>query len=134
MEAMNPVIRKFLRRIHFGLVLGILVVTYISFYLVQTISYNYKLKHQINDLETRLTHLQTEKQTLEYKIQYYQTDDYKEKQARAKLGLQAPGEEVIILPHDDTDKSNQEAREDEAKPKKSNFAQWVDFLLGKTSS
>ncbi|HEX7259675.1 MAG TPA: septum formation initiator family protein [Candidatus Saccharimonadia bacterium] len=130
---MNPRIKKFLRRIHFGMVLGILVVGYISFYLVETVSYNYTLKRQIDTLQDQLTDLQTQKQTLEYKIQYYQTDDYKEKQARAKLGLQASGEEVIILPHTDAAPKPEENAK-QSVSKKSNFQQWIDFLLGRQNS
>jgi len=130
MEVMKPAIRAFLRRIHFGMVIGILAVAYISFYLVETISYNFKLKNQINELEEQLTEIQTQKQTLEYKIRYYQTDEYQEKQARAKLGLQAPGEEVIILPHDEK-VTKPRSEQSKSVAKKSNFQQWVDFLLGR---
>ncbi len=129
---MKTVLRRVLRRIHFGTILGVLVAVYISFYLAQTISYNYKLKQQIGDLRGQLSELENQKQVLQYKIQYYQTDDYKEKQARAKLGLQAPGESVIILPHKD---ASVKVTEDSKKPKpqKSNWQQWVDFLAGRST-
>jgi len=65
---------------------------------------------------------------LQYQIAYFQTDLYKDKAARAKLGLQAPGESVIILPKKEETKVVVKT----TKQTRSNFAQWIDFLRGMT--
>lgn len=118
-----------LKKIHIGSVLGLVVAAYIAIYLVQTVYKNYVLQHQISDLRGQINDLQNDKDSLRYKIQYYQTDSYKEKEARAKLGLQAPGEGVVILPHKD-DSQPVEQQKPKAPPK-SHLQQWVDFLAGK---
>ena len=105
-----------------------LIAVYIGYYLVLTVKRNYDLQQQISKLQQDISDLQIEKDQLAYKIQYYQTDSYKEKEARSRLGLQAQGEGVIILPHGDD--SHTEEQTKQAKPHRNNFQQWADFLLG----
>jgi cell division protein FtsB len=123
-------VRAYLKRLHLGMVLGVVVAVYITVYLVGTIKHNYDMQKDIAALQQQIADLQLEKDQLQYKIQYYQTEAYKEKEARAKLGLQAPGESVIILPHDDPATPTAKAQTAN-KPKKSNWQQWWDFLLGR---
>ncbi len=107
---------------------GLALAAYLAVLLIQTVKRNYDLKRQISGLEDRIEKLSTEQDELKYKVQYYQTESYKEKEARAKLGLQAPGESVIILP-----KQQPNAVEIEAAQKaksKSNLRQWWEFLFG----
>jgi cell division protein FtsL len=125
-----PATTKWWQKLHLGTVLGIVVALYISVYLVQTVKRNYELQTQISKLQTQIGDLQIESDQLKYKIQYYQTDAYKEKEARAKLGLQAPGEGVIILPHGE-EQANQQDDQKTKKSAKSNLQQWQDFLLGR---
>ena len=122
--------RAWLKRLHFGVVLGVAVALYIGFYLVQTVMRNYELQKQIAQLRTQISDLKVEQDQLKYRIAYYQTDAYKEKEARAKLNLQAPGESVIILPR--TDQPEQNQTQSLPKPRKSNWQQWTDFLLGRS--
>lgn len=117
------------RRIPYGSVLGIAAAIYISLYLVQAVKHNYELQQQVSILKEQIANLQVDKQQLQYKIQYYGTDVYKEKEARARLGLQAPGESVIILPHPDPTATQKTAAPPKPKPK-SNPGQWLDFLTG----
>lgn len=109
------------------MLIGLAAAFYLSVLLIQVVRRNYDLNKQVVALNTQIQSLQDEKDELNYKLQYYQTDSYKEKEARAKLGLQAPGEGVIILPRQNTTQTTT------AKPaaKKSNWQQWMDFLLGR---
>ena len=123
-------VKKRLTRVHYGAILGVIVALYIAVQLVQTIHHNYQLQQQITTLQGQLNDVQNQKDQLTYKIQYYQTDAYKEKEARAKLGLQQPGEGVVILPHKDEAQSGQSNQ-----PKKaavSHWQQWWNFLSGQT--
>ncbi len=126
---------KRLRKIPVGTVFGALVAAYIAFYLVSTVQHNYDLQRQIRDMQQQVVNLQTDNQTLKYQIQYYQTNDYKEKEARAKLGLQAPGEGVILLPHNSnaSEVPQPTTPQPQPQPKLSDFQQWVNFLLGKAN-
>lgn len=113
---------------HLGIWIGIAVAIYISYYLIVTVKKNYEMQQEIGKLDQQIQDLELETQKLKYQIQYYQTDSYKEKEARARLGLQAPGEGVVILPNSDKEKTPEEQAQQ--KRKKSNFEQWIEFLRG----
>ena len=129
---MPPIIKQAMKRIHAGTVLGVLVAGYVGFYLVQTVQHNFQLQQQISQLKGQISDLQTQTDSLKYQIQYYQTSDYQDKEARAKLGLQAPGEGVVILPHTDPTTQAQSTSTAKPAPKKPNWQQWVRFLEGRS--
>jgi len=101
---------------------------YLAFSLFGTIRRNYQLQLEITKIEQQNKALEQSNLELQYQIAYFQTDLYKDKAARAKLGLQAPDESVIILPK----KQESKVVVKNNKPKRSNFAQWIDFLRGIT--
>ena len=107
--------------------LGLLGI-YLAFSLFGTIRRNYQLQREIAKIEDNNQQLEQSNLELQYQIAYFQTELYKDKAARAKLGLQAPGESVIILPKKEETKAVAKA----SKPQRSNFAQWIDFLRGMT--
>ncbi len=115
------------RRLPIGPILGLIVAIYLSVLLIETVKRNYDLKQQISQMETDIQTLKTQNDELKYQTAYYQTEAFKEKEARAKLGLQAPGESVIYLPKQQT------AADSDAQKKakgKSNLQQWKEFLFG----
>lgn len=75
-------------------------VIYLFFVIGRSILTNY---HSNKDLEIqadKITILENELTDMRYRINYYQTSSFKEKEAREKLGYKAPGENVIALPMD----------------------------------
>jgi cell division protein FtsB len=109
------------------------VIVYLLVMLGQTVKRNYDLGKQINDLHQQITLLQAEKDQQAYNIQYYKTDSFRDRQARSQLGLQAPGESVIIIPHGSPEPSaTPEATATKSTATKSNFQQWLDFIGGKS--
>ena len=112
-------------------VVGALVIVYLVVVLGETILRNYKLNQQANELKGQMIMLQDQKDELAYNIQFYKTDSFREREARAKLGLQLPGENVIILPRTPTPAPGSSPSETKTTIKKGNFAQWVDFLTGR---
>ena len=111
-------------RAYLSYAIGVLVVIYLVTSLFQTIRKNYELNQQIGALEEETELLRIEEEELRYRIEYYKTEAFKEKEARAKLGLQLPGEEVIILPPaDDGNKAKPPVR-------KTNWQLWREFLFG----
>lgn len=123
MNNLSPQSRTLVSNILLGL-LG----AYLAFALFGTIRRNYELQREISKIEKENKALEQSNLELTYQIAYYQTDLYKDKAARAKLGLQAPGESVLILPK--TEKP--QATTNDKKSQRSNFAQWIDFLRGIT--
>lgn len=116
------------RNMLLNVVFGILAM-YLAVSLFTTVRHNYDLQKQISDLEKSNQELEQSNQNLQYQIAYFNTESFKDKEARAKLGLQAPGESVIILPK----KAPVAVAAKKAKPPKSNWQQWMDFLRGAQS-
>lgn len=107
---------------------GWVVVIYLAGLLAKTIKHNHDLKLQIDKLTLETQSLEEDKVDLANKIEYYQTATFQEREARAKLGLKMPGEEVIILPkRAETANDTESQKSVEAK---SNWQQWMEFLFG----
>ena len=111
--------------------LGVLVVVYLFVMLGQTIKNNYGLGQQINQLKSQVSLLNDQKKELSYNIDYYNTTAYQDREARAELGLQSPGENVIIIPNDTPEPTPTPTTTSAHQAPKSNPSQWVGFLSGK---
>jgi cell division protein FtsB len=113
-------------------VLGAIVILYLFVMLGQTIKNNYGLGQQISQLKSQISLLEEQKKELSYDIAYYNTTAYQDREARAELGLQAPGENVIIIPSDSPAPTPSPTTSiSTRKASKSNPSQWIDFLSGK---
>jgi cell division protein FtsB len=108
---------------------GLVVVIYLLALLVQTVKRNNDLREQVSTLESSIARLDSDRETLAYKLRYYSTDDFREKEARAKLGLQMPGESLIILPPAAPVVATETAPARAVH--RSNLAAWWAFLRGK---
>ncbi len=105
-----------------------LVVLYLLVVLVQTVKKNHDLDEQSASLRAEISMLESQKKELANNITYFTTDSFREREARAKLGLQKPGENVVIiaksaptpLPTPVPDPAVNE----------SNFSLWLSFLRG----
>jgi cell division protein FtsB len=64
---------------------------------VRTIRQNIEMGQQIKRVKTETAILQDQRDILKEKVLYYQTDSFREREAREKLGLQMPGESVVII-------------------------------------
>lgn len=111
-------------------VAGILIALYLAAVLSQTIYYNYTLNRHIETLRGEISLLQAQQEQLNYNISYYKTDSFKDREARAKLGLQLPGEGVLILPSPHQSGTASPTNGINPVQHRSNFGQWLDFLGG----
>ena len=84
-----------------------------------------KLKKISNDIDL----LSIENQNLKSQVAYYQTDSFKEKEAREKLGLAKPDEKVVILQNEPQSPAPTEATTEETVgEKKSNPRLWWEYF------
>jgi cell division protein FtsB len=113
-------------------VVGGVVIVSLVVSLGQTVMRNYALGQQINGMKQDIVTLQDQKEALSYNIQYYKTDSYREREARSKLGLQLPGENVVIIPHALPAATPAPDSTKNTAASKSNFQQWFDFLGGRS--
>lgn len=89
-----------------------LVVIYVLIMLGRSIWVNWSLKNEVDHMKNDIIELELENKNLENLIVYYQSDSFKELEARDVLGLQLPDEKVVIVPvkkfNDYQAKTNQE--------------------------
>lgn len=123
------------RRLSLSGLVGVLVL-FIVFSLVagsvQAIQENFQRQLEVDKLRQEVALMKVEVETLQLQNQYYQTDEYLELQARDLLGLARPGEKVVILPPmkgAGSERQNQTAQGEVLLKNRSNFAQWLYFLL-----
>jgi len=111
-------------------VIGSVIIIYLLVVLAQTVKRNYDLGRQLETFQAQISLLQDQKDQLSYSLQYYNTDSFHDREARAKLGLQLPGENVIIIPSSKPAPAAP-ANSGKTPARQSNFQQWLDFLAGR---
>lgn len=124
-----------LGRINFARIafwLGLGIVLYIFFLLILEGGKSYRLHNQADQINAEIEQLESDTELLQYKIAYYTTDVYKERLAREKLGLQYPGESVVIVRGSKPEraKSSLQLSQTDERITGSNFQSWLEFLFG----
>ena len=90
---------------------GVAFLIYILFLVGKVIYQNIKFNGVEKDLQKQVDVLDVENANLKNQILYYQTDSYKERVMRERLGYQKPGEKVLVItaPNEDGKKSQKQA-------------------------
>ena len=92
----------------------------------------YTIEREINQLKEEYANLEKQKVDLEQLVTYFQTDSFQEEEARTKLGLIKPGENVIILPQqnsEDRTASSLTTDESVSLSQSSNPQRWWSFFF-----
>jgi cell division protein FtsB len=103
-------------------------VIYLIFVVGKSVIANYKSNKDIDKQAEKLVALQSDLHDLQNQINYYQTYSFKEKEARAKLGYKAPGENVLSLPIDTEEEKAADSGFAEAKIKEPNYRLWWQYF------
>ena len=115
-----------------GNAIGILLAVYLGALLISSVVKNYQLSQQIGSLQGQINQLQSQHTQLAFELQYFQTNSYQQKEARADLGLVAPGENEIVLPSP-APKAQISTSTAKKPVQESVPTQWWDFLTGHQS-
>lgn len=75
-----------------------LLFSYIAFLVGKVIWLNWQLHREISQIEQQISELKTQQKDLENLVLYYQSDSYREIEARRKLGLKKNDEIAIAIP------------------------------------
>ncbi len=86
-----------------------------------------KIDNEINHLQEQKAELEQHNQALEQSLNYFSTDNYREKLAREQLGLKKDGEIVVNFPAVGT-----QIQEDLPQPSKSNPQKWWEYIFNQT--
>ena len=99
---------------------------------VQAIQQNFVLQQQVDGIGQQIAFQELENQTLQFENQYYGSNEYLELSARSHLNKASSGEKLLILPQNTVSDKNLTAQQSTVTPvsKRSNFQQWLYFLLG----
>lgn len=115
----------------------VLVILYILFNLGRSIFQNYQVNEKINRINTDIADLQKQKQALLNQNLYYQTDTFKEIEARKKLGLKREGETMVIVPENQQQDNQNSPNGSSNKTKSSswefapNYLKWWQYVIEK---
>ena len=109
------------------LITAFIVLAYLLVVLSRVVWQNYQVNQQVALLKQQIETLKQSNDDLKAQIVYYQTDAYREQVARSELGLQKPGEKVLIVPK--SGKQDQSESSRQAQSPRSNFQSWWDFFF-----
>lgn len=106
-----------------------LVVLYMFFVVGRSIWVNYNSNKSLDDEAAKIDLLRGNITELENQIAYYQTQSFREKEARAKLGYRAPGENIMILPLDTEEEKVADVGLGEVSIKTPNYVLWWKYFF-----
>lgn len=78
------------------------LVSYLLYTLTVSVYKSYQIDLHIKNFEQENARIEEENRRKSEEFEYYSSDAYIEKIAKQNLGLVNPGEEVIIIPHNDS--------------------------------
>ncbi|MFO0704449.1 MAG: septum formation initiator family protein [Candidatus Andersenbacteria bacterium] len=76
-------------------VVGVIVLLGIGVALTRDITRKARIRKEVSALDHDITQLERRNEELAGLIDYFQSDEFKEREARSKLNVQLPGEKVI---------------------------------------
>jgi len=77
---------------------GVAMLVLVSIALSKEVVRRYAVNREINQLKKDVEDLEKRNAELSDLIQYVNTEDFQEKEARTKLGMAKPGEKVVVIP------------------------------------
>jgi cell division protein FtsB len=79
------------------IILALIVLVFSSIGLVKEVINKHELKKNINELAGKIADLKKRNADLSETINYFQSMDFVEQEARTKLNLRKPGEKIIVV-------------------------------------
>lgn len=119
---------------------GFIFFFYMFFALATSIYRDYKLESQIQRFEADINDLADLAHQKPEDVEYFASEQYKDRYAKENLNLLNPGEKLIIIPEEQriTEQGPVELMTDKFDPLsvfgKSNPMQWREYFFGKTLS
>jgi len=107
------------------------VVIYLIIIVGKTVMANYAANGETDKDEAKLAQMEADIAYMEDQNNYYQTQSYKEKEARAKLGYKSTGESVLSLPIDTEEEKIQDSGNLEPTITIPNYRLWWEYFTKK---
>lgn len=112
---------------------GLLIFGYLLIGSGKLVYENFRVHEDTTRLSDQVDELKQHNLELEDLLAYYRTDSYKEKEARARLNYQKPGERLIVVPvpaGQDVASDLTVGPETKSATPESNPRQWWQFFFG----
>lgn len=116
------------------LAIGLIILVFFSLTLGKRVFEQRKINQEIKKLEEEIEILESRNSELSKLIEYLNTNLYIEEAARIKLGLQKPGESVVIVPNEIFNEQDEKKKENSQVNNKtileqSNASKWWDYFF-----
>ena len=112
----------------FFLVFCFVIFLAVLFYLAQGTIKSYRVNSQISELQNEIDRLEKQNNDLGKLIEYLQSDAFIEQEAKLKMGLKKPGENLVIIPQPDGNNTLDISQND---IDMNNPAKWWDYFFKK---
>lgn len=96
-KKIKPKIQKIIASPKTFMVLALIVFIALIFPLSKNIGRRYRINQEIKGLEQEIKDTENKNTELQKLIEYLNSDQFVEEQARLNLGLKKPGEEVVVV-------------------------------------
>jgi cell division protein FtsL len=116
-------------------ILGLVLIALVGFSIYKETQKKKQVQQQIDQLKEEAKRIERENNNLTDKINYLQSKDFQEKEARDKFNLQNPSESVVVINpgilKDSAPENNSPQDEKKVVVKKSNWEKWWDYFFSK---
>jgi cell division protein FtsB len=109
----NRLLVKFFYNSRFIFALALAVILILSFPIVKNFSQRDKAAKEIKELEKEIESIGNKNEELRQLVDYLNSDQYLEGQARLNFGLKKPGEETAVIEMDGENKDNRSGNADQ---------------------
>ncbi|PJB51844.1 hypothetical protein CO101_00580 [Candidatus Berkelbacteria bacterium CG_4_9_14_3_um_filter_39_23] len=113
-------------------ILILALVIYSGFIVYRQIKLNYQTNLKIDDFKGEIESTNIQNKNLNNLLVYYQSNTYKELEARKRLGMKKAGETIVIAP-ENTDKAEEVQEEqsiqNSAKDTTPNYQKWFNLIF-----
>lgn len=110
----------------------VLIAIFLFFYLTKTFYIKYQINKEISIIDKKITESQVQEDELQKIAENLMDNDFLEKEARLKLNLKKPGEEVIMLINSANDKKEEPTQgelESMQDGNQSNIKKWIEVIF-----
>jgi cell division protein FtsL len=111
------------------LVTAAAAVAAVGFGIVKSLVKRAEIEREIQALQNEISKNQLQAEKLSQLIEYLNTEEFREKEARLQLGLRKPGESVVVVPN--TAEADEASISDLNKTSEnlSNWQRWLKYLF-----
>ena len=113
-------------------ILILALVIYSGFIVYRQIKINYETNLKIDDFMGEIDSIEVQNRNLNNLLVYYQSNTYKELEARKRLGMKKAGETIVISP-ENTDKVEEEQAQqpiqNTTEDTTPNYQKWFDLIF-----